>query len=178
MVILDNFTFKNGMLNHKIVKSERQWKSVVGVSSLQFHKLCKEFGVSFEQIYQINIKELSLNLKTEFLLPTYEDCLFFVLFQLKNGLSYDSLGLLIDTDGGNAHINFEKYLTVLESSLVRIGKMPKRAFNNLAEFEIYFKENKDIILDATEHPTQRPKGYNAQKELYSGKKRRTPTKNL
>ena len=101
MVILDNFTFKNGMLNHKIVKSERQWKSVVGVSSLQFHKLCKEFSVSFEQIYQINIQELSLNLKTEFLLPTYEDCLFFVLFQLKNGLSYDSLGLLIDTDGGN-----------------------------------------------------------------------------
>ena len=178
MVILGNFTFKNGMLNHKIVKSERQWKSVVGVSSLQFHKLCKEFGVSFEQIYQINIQELSLNLKTEFLLPTYEDCLFFVLFQLKNGLSYDSLGLLIDTDGGNAHISFEKYLTVLESSLVRIGKMPKREFNNLAEFEIYFKENKDIILDATEHPTQRPKDYNAQKELYSGKKRRTPTKNL
>ena len=89
------------MLNHKIVKSERQWKSVVGVSSLQFHKLCKEFSVSFEQIYQINIQELSLNLKTEFLLPTYEDCLFFVLFQLKNGLSYDSLGLLVDTDGGN-----------------------------------------------------------------------------
>ena len=49
----------------------------------------------------MNIQELSLNLKTEFLLPTYEDCLFFVLFQLKNGLSYDSLGLLIDIDGGN-----------------------------------------------------------------------------
>ena len=89
------------MLNHKIVKSKRQWKSVVGVSSLQFHKLCKEFSVSFEQIYQMNIQELSLNLKTEFLLSTYEDCLFFVLFQLKNGLSYDSLGLLIDIDGGN-----------------------------------------------------------------------------
>ena len=85
-------------------------------------------------------------------------------------MSYDSLGLLIDTDGGNAHISFEKYLTVLESSLVRIGKMPKREFNNLAEFEIYFKENKDIILDVTEHSTQRPKCYNAQKELYSGKK--------
>ena len=96
---------------------------------------------------------------------------------MKNGLSYDSLGLLIGTDGGNAHINFEKYLTVLESSLIEMGKMPKRAFSNLAEFETYFKENKDIILDATEHPTQRPKGYNAQKEAYSGKKRLTPTKN-
>ena len=78
------------MLNYKLVKSERQWKSVVGVSSLQFHKLCKEFGLSFEKIYQINIEGLSLSLKTVFLLPTYEDCLFFVLFQLKNGLSYRS----------------------------------------------------------------------------------------
>ena len=165
------------MLNYELVKSERQWKSVVGISSLQFHKLCNEFGLSFEKIYHINIEGLSLNLKTQFLLPTYEDCLFFVLFQLKNGLSYDSLGLLIGTDGGNAHINFEKYLTVLESSLIEMGKMPKRAFSNLAEFETYFKENKDIILDATEHPTQRPKGYKAQKEAYSGKKRLTPTKN-
>lgn len=165
------------MLNCKLIKSERQWKSVVGVSSLQFHKLCKEFGLSFERMYEINIQELSSNLNTEFLLPTYEDCLFFVLFQLKNGLSYDSLGLLIGTDGGNAHINFEKYLTVLESALIKIDKMPKREFKDLTEFKTYFKENKDIILDATEHPTQRPKGYNAQKDLYSGKKRRIPTKN-
>jgi hypothetical protein len=175
---LFNFVPKKGMLNYKLVKSERQWKSVVGVSSLQFHKLCKEFGLSFEKIYQLDIQELSSNLKTEFLLPTYEDCLFFILFQLKNGLSYDSLGLLIGTDGGNAHINFEKYLTVLESALIQMGKMPKREFKDITEFETYFKENKDIILDATEHPTQRPKGYNAQKDLYSGKKRPIPTKNL
>jgi hypothetical protein len=174
---LSNFVSKKAMLNYKLIKSERQWKSVVGVSSLQFHKLCKEFGLSFERVYEINIQELSSNLNTEFLLPTYEDCLFFILFQLKNGLSYDSLGLLIGTDGGNAHINFEKYLTVLESALIQMGKMPKREFKDIAEFETYFKENKDIILDATEHPTQRPKGYNAQKEVYSGKKRLTPTKN-
>jgi hypothetical protein len=176
-LFLFNFVFKKVTLNYKLIKSERQWKPVEGVSSLQFHKLCKEFGLSFEIIYGINIQELSSNLKTEFLLPTYQDCLFFVLFQLKNGLSYDSLGLLIGTDGSNAHINFEKYLTVLESVLIKMGKMPKREFKDIAEFKTYFKENKDIILDATEHPTQRPKGYNAQKEVYSGKKRLTPTKN-
>jgi hypothetical protein len=166
------------MLNYKLIKSERQWKSVVGVSSLQFHKLCKEFALSFEKLFQINIQELSSTIHVKLLLPTYEDCLFFVLFQLKNGLSYDSLGLLIDSDGGNAHINFEKYLTVLESALVQMDKMPKREFKDITEFEAYFKENKDIILDATEHPTQRPKSYNAQKEVYSGKKRLIPTKNL
>jgi len=59
-----------------------------------------------------------------------------------------------------------------------MGKMPKRTFKDIAEFEIYFKGNKDIILDPTEHPTQGTKGYNAQKELYSGKKRLKPTKNF
>lgn len=166
------------MISYKHIKSERQWKSVTGLSSLQFHKLCKEFRLSFERLYQVNIEEHSSNLDAQLLLPTYEDCLFFVLFQLKNGLSYDSLGLLIGTDGGNAHDNFERHLTVLESALIHMGKMPKREFKDVAEFEAYFKENKDIILDATEHPTQRPKGYNAQKELYSGKKRHIQTKNL
>lgn len=128
-------------------------------------------------MYHITIHELSSNLHTKFLFPTYEDCLFFTLFQFKNGLSFDSLGLLISTGAGNAHINFEKYLTVLEAALTDLGKMPKRAFSTLAEFQTYFKENKDIILDATEHPTQRPKDYQAQKELYSGKKRLIPTKN-
>ena len=47
----------------------------------------------------------------------------------------------------------------------------KRTFSNLDEFEIYFKENKDIILDATEPPTQRPKGYNAQNEVYIADKK-------
>jgi hypothetical protein len=153
------------MLSYKTVKSERQWRAVTGLSSVQFHKLSKEFGASFEEINELSIQEISLNLKTEFLLPTYEDCLFFILFQLKNGLSYDSLGLLIGTDSGNAHGNFQKYLPVLESALIKMDKMPKREFKTLAEFEDYFKENKDIIIDATEHQTQRPKGYDAQKEV-------------
>ena len=102
----------------------------------------------------------------------------FFLFQLKNALSYDSLGLLIGTDSGNAQRNFEKYLSILEIGLSQLGMIPKREFKNIDEFETYFKEHKDIILDATEHQTQRPKGYNAQKEVYSGKKRPTQTKSL
>jgi hypothetical protein len=97
---------------------------------------------------------------------------------IKNALSYDSLGLLIGTDSGNAQRNFEKYLSILEIGLSQLGMMPKREFKNIDEFETYFKEHKDLILDATEHHTQRPKGYDAQKEVYSGKKRRIQTKNL
>jgi len=65
-----------------------------------------------------------VQLDTTLLLPTYRDCHFFVLFQLKNGLNYDNLGLLIGSDGSNARRNFEKYLLVLERTLERKKVMP------------------------------------------------------
>ena len=165
------------MLSHKSVKNERQWKSVTGLSSEKFYTLCTLFSKEYEKIYELDISQISSNLKKDFLLQTNEDCLFFVLFQLKNALSYDSLALLIGTDGSNAQRNFERYLAILDLTLTQADMTPKRAFTGVAEFEEYLKEIDDIILDATEHLTQRPKGYDAQKEVYSGKKRHIHTKN-
>ncbi|HMX38806.1 MAG TPA: transposase family protein, partial [Saprospiraceae bacterium] len=54
-------------------------------------------------------------------LSFYEECLFFVLFQLKNGLCYDNLGLIFGTDASNAHRNFERNLLTLERALERRG---------------------------------------------------------
>ena len=164
------------MLNYKNIKSDRQWKGTTGLSSAKFHELCKVFASCFEKKHEISLSEMEINLKSNFLLKTYEDCLFFVLFQLKNALSYDSLGLLIDTDNSNAQRNFEKYLGILESSLIELGAMPKRGFKDIAEFESYIKD-KEIILDATENATQRPQDKDEQKAVYSGKKNTTHTKN-
>jgi hypothetical protein len=166
------------MLSYKAIKNERQWKAVTGLSEVKFHSLCKFFGSAFEELNEISLPEITSNLNINFLLPTYEDCLFFVLFQLKNGLSYDSLGLLIGTDRGNAQANYEKYLKVLDLALNNLGVMPKRGFKDIAEFEAHFKEEKEIIIDGTEHATQRPKGNDAQKEAYSGKKNSIQIKNL
>lgn len=165
------------MLNYKNIKSDRQWKGTIALSCDQFHRLCKVFSACFEELNQISLIEMATNLNSNFLLKTYEDCLFYVLFQLKNGLSYDSLGLLINTDSSNAQRNFEKYLAVLELALVQLGAMPKRGFKDIAEFEEYFKDEAELTLDATEHSTQRPADNDAQKEAYSGKKSNTRTKN-
>lgn len=158
------------MLNYEDIKSDRQWTGTIALSSAQFHRLCKLFSTCFEELNQISLSEMSTNLNSNFLLKTYEDCLFYVLFQLKNGLSYDSLGLLIGTDGGNAQRNFEKYLAILELTLIKLGAMPKRGFKDITEFEEYFKNETELTLDATEHSTQRPADNDAQKEAYSGKK--------
>jgi hypothetical protein len=165
------------MLDYRNIKSERQWKATTGLSSEKFHRLSKVFGTCFEKKHEISITEMAINLKSNFLLKTYEDCLFFILFQLKNALSYDSLGLLIGTDNSNAQRNFEKYLTILEMALNELGAMPKRGFKDITEFESYIKDS-EIILDATEHATQRPQGKETQKEAYSGKKSNIHTKNL
>ena len=49
--------------------------------------------------------------------------------------------------------------------------MPKRSFENVEEFESHIKSAKEIIFDGTENLTERPQGYENQKEKYSGKKK-------
>jgi len=158
------------MLSYTNIKSERQWRATTGLCSDKFHRLCKVFSTCYENRYGLSLSKVEENLRNQFLLKTNEDCLFFVLFQMKNGLTYDSLGLLINTDSSNAQRNYEKYLSILEVALEALGAMPKRSFKNITEFESYLQKEAEIILDVTEHSTQRPDGNEAQKEVYSGKK--------
>lgn len=158
------------MLNYKNVKNERQWKATTGLSSAKFFRLSKVFGMCYEKLNGISLSEAQINLKSSFILKTYEDCLFYILFQMKNGLSYDSLGLLIGTDDSNAQRNYGRYLSILELALTELGAMPKRDFTDISEFESYLEGEEEIIIDATEHATQRPNDKEEQKSVYSGKK--------
>lgn len=48
--------------------------------------------------------------------------------------------------------------------------MPKRKFDTVEEFEEHTSTASELIFDGTENPTERPQGYDNQKEKYSGKK--------
>lgn len=111
-----------------------------------------------------------INLNQETLLKSYQDCLFFVLFQLKNNLSHDPLGFLLGTDHSNAMRNFKKYLSILQLTLESLGIMPKRSFEDVKGFEQYLQKEESIIIDASEQATFRAKDNNIQKERYSEKK--------
>ncbi len=165
------------MLNHQAIRNERQWKSSTGLNEKQFHLLSKHFGETYEFFHGVSLTVKSERLGTDSLLKSYEDCLFFVLFQLKNGLCYDNLGLLIGSDGSNAQRNFEFCLHILHLTLERQHLMPARNFTNLEEFKEKIGSESELIIDGVEHSTQRPKGYEQQKENYSGKKRDTLIKN-
>ena len=165
------------MLNYNNIKDKRQWKSTIGMNESQFNDLTQQFAESYVTVNGVEISEASKRLDRDFLLPGYADCLFFILFQLKNALTYDSLGFLIGTDGSNARRNFEKYLNILDHALIRLGHTPKRSFLDKDDFKDHLPKEADIIIDVTEHSIERPSDNQEQKDNYSGKKNSTLAKN-
>ena len=106
------------MINHKQISSERQLKAAIGKSKPEF-KLLKidfenfyfeEYGQTYEEYIDENVQETPK-------LKNLEDALFFVLFQLKNGLTWDSLGVVCGMSGATAYTNFNTFSKLLESTL-------------------------------------------------------------
>lgn len=165
------------MISYKNIRSDRQWRGTIGLNEAKFKVLVQKFQNHYESKHGISLSAGASNLKLMLLLPTYEDCVFFVLFQLKNCLNYDSLGLLINTDASNARVNFEKYLLILNDILTEIGVMPKRKFDTVEAFESYFSAIESLLIDASEQPINRPQGNENQEKMYSAKKRSIHIKN-
>lgn len=158
-------------LNYKDVKTDRQWRATVGLSKEKFEDLSNLFKQCYEGFHGISLEKGAANLKKTLLLGTYEDCLFYVLFQLKNGLTYDVLGFLAGTDSTNARRLFEQHQKLLEMTLFQTGHLPKRNFESVAELKELLKNESEIILDVTEVGVERKSNYEAQKQDYSGKKK-------
>ena len=134
------------------------------------------FTASDLRLYGKSVAERQADIEVAASLTSEEEFLFFTLFSLKAGLTYDLLGLVCGMDPANAKRNQELGLRVLEQSLAIAGCLPKREFKDAAEFAEYLKNEKTLIFDGTEQRTQRPSDEGAQKENYSGKKSVTPPK--
>lgn len=158
------------------LKTERQWRAATGFDQARFEKLLVLFAASYLNLYGKSVADRQADIEVTPSLTSEEELLFFTLFSLKAGLTYDLLGLVCGMDAANAKRNQELGLRVLEQALATAGCLPKREFENAAEFAEYLKNEKTLIFDGTEQRTQRPSGDEAQKENYSGKKRATPPK--
>ena len=150
-------------------------KANIGFSTKDLQTLGILFQECYQDIYGISLEEKFKNLGKTPILATHEEIVFFVLFQLKNALSYDVLGAVFGTNGSNAQRSFNQYLPLIRRILAKLSVLPARNLkqsdcNRLAEQE------KEIYIDATEIPIQRPDNQEHQKELYSGKKKGIPRK--
>ena len=159
--------------SYKDLNSDRQWKATVRTSEKDFVILCTTFGKAYEMKHELSLEQAAANLAQEFVLTSYEDCLFFVLFQLKHGFTQDCLGQCLVWMVHRHARNFQKYLPVLELALKQEQALPKRHFKSVQKFVKYLHQEKEITIDVTEYALQRPADKEKQKQDYSGKKRHT-----
>ena len=160
-------------MNIDNIRSERQLKASIGFSITDFKHLSALFEAMHEDIYGISLKEKFINLGKKPLLSTGKEVVFFVLFQLKNSLSYDVLGAIFHTDASHAHRNCKQYLPLVRKVLFKLSLLPARELTPEVLSALLPPQaeatTKDVYIDATEVPVQRPINHDAQRKLYSGK---------
>ena len=88
------------------IRTNRQWKAATGVSAKQFNHLTKLFGQAYEEVFGDSLSERREHSSQDSSFNTYADLLFFGLYSIKSGLTYDLIALRsFDLSPSNAHAN-------------------------------------------------------------------------
>jgi hypothetical protein len=156
--------------------TNRQWRAATGCTQAQFEKLLVLFAASYLELHGKSVAQRQAEIEVTPSLASEEELLFFTLFSLKVGLTYDVLGFVSGMDGSNAKRNQTLGLTVLEQALRRAECLPPRSFTDAAEFAAYLQHEETLIFDGLEQRMQRPNNDAVQREHYSGKKNAIPSK--
>jgi len=166
----------------RALKNPRIMSALTGVTNKEFHELLLEF----ERIWKIskrtqhnsgeNIRAIGAGRKG--FLRSTEEKLFYILFYYKCYPTYDLLAFIYDCNRSNACRRQFELSKILEKTLGRKLVLPERRMRRIEEFFQAFPEAREIFIDGTERPTQRPKDSKKQKENYSGKKKKHTRKNI
>ncbi len=170
----------------RALKGDRLMKATAGLSVSEFNCLTLKFGQEIEvenwNRYERGVEQGDRERKPGGgrmgNLRTVSEKLFFILLYFKCYPTFDLLGLLFDLNRSNACRNVQKLTPILEDALGKEMVLPDRKIDSLEELFGLFPEAKDIFIDGTERPIQRPKDREKQKNNYSGKKKMHTRKNL
>jgi hypothetical protein len=161
-------------LSYTAIRTERQWRSATGLSQERFNLLAAEFGKSYQQHYGVSVEEKMKNLGHQFIFTTYEQMLFFVLFVLKNTLTWDNAGLVFGISGPDAYLNFTRFFPLLQTALERLSCLPIRDLKDWQKLRSAFSQQLVLLMDGSELSVQRPENEQQQQQAFSGKKKDTP----
>ena len=166
-----------------IIRNERQFKALTGLSRKIFDTLLQAFEKSLKDVASHRDRKRTTPRQRKSgggrkgVLSTPEQKLFFILFYLKNYPTFDVLGALFDLSPPKAEENVNKLLPVLKQAEQQLHVLPHRHFKPTASSEQASENTQKIIIDATERPLCRPHHARKQKNYYSGKTHRHTLKN-
>jgi hypothetical protein len=166
------------------IRDDRQMRALTGVPIEKLEILevafAKALAAEKQSRYQKQVdagkRQRKLGGGQKGKLPTVREKLIFVLYYLKVYPTFDVLGAQFGVARSKACENLHFLYPILGQALVSLDVFPHRKFETVEEFRAAC-ENIDILLiDATERPHRRPSDNAEQEDLYSGKKRITPSK--
>lgn len=167
------------MLNiEKILTDERTCRALTGQSISSIYNLLPMFEEALISFKSNKDRKRAIGGGQKGKLPTTKAKLVFILFYLKVYPTYDLFAVLTNRSRSKCCESVKQLLPILEESLGKSCVLPKRKIQSLSEFNNSFGHIKDIFIDGTERPVQRPVNAKKQKKLYSGKKKSHTRKNI
>jgi hypothetical protein len=167
----------------RVLKNPRLTAALTGLTPEEFVGLLPTFAAVLENKMKRDHnadpdKERAFGGGRKGFLPTAADKLFFILLYYKCYPTYDLLSFLFDCDRSCA-CRRQFYLSgIMEKTLGKKLTLPERRMKRIEDFFAAFPEAREVFVDGTERPIQRPKEKEKQKANYSGKKKRHTRKNL
>lgn len=164
----------------KLLKNDRLTKAMTGLSKDEFLALLPGFEHALYIEHKVSrpnrIRAVGGGRRG--VLKTAPEKLAFILIYLKCYPTFDVLGFLTNRERTRACRSAHFLLHVMERTLGRQLVLPERQIRSVEEFFEKFPDAKDIFIDGTERPVQKPKKQKRRTKLYSGKKKQTTRKTL
>jgi hypothetical protein len=167
------------MLNlNRLLSDNRLCKAVLGLDAGSVQALKGSFFKAHEDLRRSRRKDRQRKMGAgqKGLLPGTLDKLVFILMYLKCYPTYDVQGFLFGLDRTRACRWVKQLLPALEKALGRECMLPARRISSMEEFIQVFPGVRDLFIDGTERPIQRPKNAKRRSKTYSGKKKQTTRK--
>ena len=167
----------------KVLKRERLCRALTGLTPQEFLSLAAAFAAALaRRAMDSFLTDRSRQRKPgggrKSFVPVPREKLFFLLLYYKAYPTFGVLGFLYDRDPSRPCETVHALTPVLEAALGGKLVLPKRQIRSVEEFFEAFPDAKEVFLDGTERPIQRPKDAARQAANYSGKKKRHTRKNL
>lgn len=147
------------------LKNKRQYSASTGLKKEQFETLLdtfKKYYVAKEQPFEGSITPV---------LTDAGEALFFILYYLKTGLTFQVLGMCFGISDYSACSYIKKLKPILLTCLKELKMMPLGLFSSEKEFDEVFKDVKEIVIDCTEITVPRAEDYDKQSDFYNGQKK-------
>lgn len=158
--------------------NNRLMKALTSLSIAEFYALVPRFQLELAKASSQKLRKRKPGAGHPHTLKSMEMKFFFILFYVKCYPTFDVAGFIFGVDRSQPCRWVQVYLPIVEAALGREVVLPVRQVRSVEEFILLFPEAKELFVDGTERPTQRPQDPKEQKDHYSGKKKRHTKKNI